>query len=290
MTKFLIQSGNWSLQSNGYRRGTVDDTLSARLLFGSETDENYTVNGSVTLGSGKAAVIVNGKFAEDWSFSCLEMVLDPTFTVGGQPYPAVSLEAVQRDENGLETSRGVVFLAPFPFEAGVTYEVEVTTKTLSDGSKAVYGYVDGFLVVQAEDLDDDWSSGLCGFESLGAVGEFNDFLLVSFALEGTMPYGSLDVVKHLCSVSGGAEDEVLLSFMAKATAFVDIALAEYESTLPLDSVPSEVASVAEFYAAGLYLQKNQPDEKKHSYLEIAQAELAKYVASEYKDEFSFAII
>jgi hypothetical protein len=109
----------------------------------------------------------------------------------------------------------------------------------------------------------------------------------------THPYGDLQVVKHLtANADSTAEDDTLTTFMQKATDFVNNKLQGKEKVLPLDPVPPEVASVAEFYAAGLYMQKDQPDEKEHPYIGIARGELDTYLASaqKYKSEFKFAII
>ncbi len=62
---------------------------------------------------------------------------------------------------------------------------------------------------------------------------------------------------------------------------VDDALKAYVQTLPLSYVPSAVASIAEFYAAGLYYQRNMQDEKTHSYLTYAEKKLSEYIESTY---------
>jgi hypothetical protein len=99
----------------------------------------------------------------------------------------------------------------------------------------------------------------------------------------TQPYGSLAVVKYLCNIklTDTSKDAVVLVFMEKATSFVNSALKPYVSTLPLSSVPDVVASVAEFYAAGLFLQKDQQDEKPHPYMAFAEEKLQSYVETEY---------
>ncbi len=100
---------------------------------------------------------------------------------------------------------------------------------------------------------------------------------------GDAPYGSLTTVKRLCSidVDDTSLDTALNVFMNKACDFIDSALTPYESSLPLSSVPDQVGSVAEFYAAGLFLQKDQPDEKPHPFISFAQGELSKYINRVY---------
>lgn len=99
----------------------------------------------------------------------------------------------------------------------------------------------------------------------------------------TQPYGSLAVVKYLCNIelTDASKDTVVLVFMEKATSFVNSALEPYVSTLPLTSVPDAAASVAEFYAAGLYLQKDQVDEEPHPYLAFAEKKIGEYVKYKY---------
>jgi hypothetical protein len=100
---------------------------------------------------------------------------------------------------------------------------------------------------------------------------------------GDAPYGNLTTVKRLCNIDTDdvSKDTAINVFMHKACDFVDSELTPYEDTLPLSTVPDQIGSVAEFYAAGLYLQKDQPDEKPHPFLAFAQAELTKYIQRAY---------
>jgi hypothetical protein len=112
--------------------------------------------------------------------------------------------------------------------------------------------------------------------SSGLVVETEPF---SFSVS-SHPYGSLVVVRSLCGISDGGEDEVLEVFMAKATSVVDDALGAYPDlfSVPLVVVPDVVGSIAEFYAAGLYLRRNQLDEKLHPFLADAKADLERYIS------------
>jgi hypothetical protein len=96
-------------------------------------------------------------------------------------------------------------------------------------------------------------------------------------------YGSIVNVKPLVSVQADDDscDDDLTFFLGRASAFVDSALRPYESSLPLVVVPVDIASIVEFYAAGLYLQRNSQEEKPHSYVGFAEGKLAEYIRAVY---------
>jgi len=97
------------------------------------------------------------------------------------------------------------------------------------------------------------------------------------------PYGTLLVTRALSSITAGDTtfDVELTIFLLKAADFIDEKLKNYEATLPLVTVPSIIDTIAEFYAAGLYMQKNAESEKAHVYIEYAEKKLGEYVTSEY---------
>ena len=98
-----------------------------------------------------------------------------------------------------------------------------------------------------------------------------------------MSYGTLANVKVLCSIAADGEtfDDELTFLLGKASDFIDDALRPYEANLPLNDPEAVIGDVAEFYAAGMYLQKNAPDEKPHGYVQFAERKLQDYVKNIY---------
>jgi hypothetical protein len=80
-------------------------------------------------------------------------------------------------------------------------------------------------------------------------------------------YGTLANIKILCGIeaSEASFDTALTMCLSKADDFINNALAPYDS-VPLAYPGAVIVDIAEYYAAGLYMQRNIPDEKKHSYL------------------------
>jgi hypothetical protein len=98
----------------------------------------------------------------------------------------------------------------------------------------------------------------------------------------TQPYGTLSVVKRLCNLSDTTAKDVDLSgYLDDATDFINTALRRAgESRLPLDPVPPEIARIASFYAAGMFLQRDTADAR-HPYVSDAKAELEAYIQAAY---------
>ena len=118
---------------------------------------------------------------------------------------------------------------------------------------------------------------------------------VTFAVEGLVktgeepfnvavqPYGVLSVVKRLCNLSEvDDQDSTLLGFMDDATEWINTVLRRHgEPSLPLDPVPVEVARVASYYAAGLFLQRDLADGKRHYFAAEAKEDLEAYAQAAY---------
>lgn len=175
---FEVVSGGWTKPSEGTHKGVVDASLSARAIAGSETDENIEFYATVKITTGKATLICNYTVDVDWNEHYVEMVLDPTGDT-------VKLEAVTRDETGAETNRVTLASRNMSLAPATEYNCRIVSKKLSDGAYAVYGYVNDFLLVKAEDLDTNYQKGMHGLESLGAdtnYSEYNDLF--------SGPYGS----------------------------------------------------------------------------------------------------
>ncbi len=166
--------GIWSQNGNTII-GTVDATGKASAVEGSETDQNYTHQAQVTIPAspGKAGLIVNHTYDAGWNEYYLAMYLDAANNVA-------TLEAVVRNEEGAETSRNVLASRTFPVTIGQTYNLAVESEILSDGSFAVYGQVNDFTVVEAEDLLPLVGVGQRGFEII--AGSTATFLYEPIAL------------------------------------------------------------------------------------------------------------
>jgi hypothetical protein len=185
---FKAVSGGWTKPSEGAYKGVVDASLSARCIAGSEIDENIEFYATVKITTGKAAIICNFTLDEDWNENYVEMVLDPTGDT-------VKLEAVTRDETGVETSRVTLASRNMSLAAATEYDCRIVSKKLSDGSCAVYGYIDDFLLVEAEDLAADFQKGMHGLESLGVDTNYSEY---SDLFSG--PYGSRDFCDEVLKV------------------------------------------------------------------------------------------
>lgn len=97
-----------------------------------------------------------------------------------------------------------------------------------------------------------------------------------------MTYSSLVNVKILCGIDSAETslDPALNMCLSKTDDFLNNALTPYVS-VPIANPDTVVVDIAEFYAAGLYMQRNIPDEKKHSYLVFAEEKLAGYIKNSY---------
>jgi hypothetical protein len=97
-------------------------------------------------------------------------------------------------------------------------------------------------------------------------------------------YGSLVNVQVMAgvTVTDGVSpaDSELTMYLEKAADFIDDAL-KGVATLPLDSVPAVVDTIAEFYASGLYLARNNlaDGQMQHPNVVLAEKKLAEYRAS-----------
>jgi len=100
---------------------------------------------------------------------------------------------------------------------------------------------------------------------------------------GTVVYGSLAVARRLCNIEQTDDfaDDDLTAFLNIAAQIIDDKLGEYEDTLPLSIVPDEIAVIANFYAAGLFMQRNSKDEVVHPYFELAALKLSVYMERVY---------
>lgn len=105
----------------------------------------------------------------------------------------------------------------------------------------------------------------------------------------TQPYGNLTAVRRLCGLSTTDNDEDLQGFMDDATEFINPQLQNHVST-PLATVPTEITVVANYYAAGLYLQREVTDDKEdHRYVKLAERKLSEYISRTYGGDLPILI-
>ena len=97
-------------------------------------------------------------------------------------------------------------------------------------------------------------------------------------------YGDLSNVQVMAGVtvndSVSSADAELTMYLVKACDLINDSLKGFVS-VPLDPVPAFVDTIAEFYASGLYLARNNlPDgQTQHPNVVLAEKKLAEYKAS-----------
>jgi hypothetical protein len=97
-------------------------------------------------------------------------------------------------------------------------------------------------------------------------------------------YGSLVNVQVMAAVTVNqgvsSADAELTMYLEKASDFINDFLKGVVS-VPLDPVPTVVATIAEFYASGLYLARNNlaDGQSQHPNVVLAEKKLAEYRAS-----------
>lgn len=117
---------------------------------------------------------------------------------------------------------------------------------------------------------------------VGETFTFNCFVFADTDL-GTVIYGGVAVVKRLCSIDqiDTFADLDITAFLNIAAYLIDDLLKNYESTLPLSPVPDMITVIADYFAAGIYMQRAKPDEPIHPYTTTAEQKLAEYIKKEY---------
>ncbi len=102
----------------------------------------------------------------------------------------------------------------------------------------------------------------------------------------SLRYGDLDTVKDLCGITRTElEFDIQLNqTLIAAEDFINIALERCGATVPLSNPESILRDAANYLAAGLYKQKDVPDEKVHSFYTIGLGFLNEYIATNYPGE------
>jgi len=160
-------TGSWT-KEDGMLRGIVDANATARSIGGNLADQDYEVLATITITSGNASIIVNHTYNESSEECYVEVLLDLT-------NDAIKLDSVIRNTDGTEKTRTTLASYNLTIETGAVYNVKVVSKEISDDVFAVYGYINGFLVVEKEGLSSEFTIGLHGFECLGSENDYSEF-------------------------------------------------------------------------------------------------------------------
>ena len=96
-------------------------------------------------------------------------------------------------------------------------------------------------------------------------------------------YGVLNTVKNLCGIdlSESSFDTQFDASIQAADDFIDLALQRCSVTVPLTVVPDMIVHISNYLAAGLYKQKDIPDEKVHSFYTVGINLLNEYLMTNY---------
>ncbi len=96
-----------------------------------------------------------------------------------------------------------------------------------------------------------------------------------------MVYGVLETVKLLVLVSTDDFDDELSADIETADHIIDNALERCGATVPLEDPDDLIPDISNYLAAGLFKQKDIPDEKPHSYYVVGSNLLKEYIATNY---------
>lgn len=137
-------------------------------------------------------------------------------------------------------------------------------------------------------LAGDAPTGRWHLEVTATTATINNTEQFAFAVEAltSLRYGDLDTVKNLCAI-----DLTELSFDAQldtairtADNFINMALERCKATVPLTNPEDVIRDASNYLAAGLYKQKDVPDERVHSFWTIGINLLNAYISTNYPGE------
>ncbi len=165
------------------------------------------------------------------------------------------------------------YFDPASIDVTIVNPSGVTEGTLDEGSLT---QEDTGMWVLAWDLPSDAEVGTWSYTVKAVYGTTTNSESFSFVVN-PMPYGSLSVVRDLCGVTDDCVDYSLQTCMDVATADINDRL-NLIVTTPLSTVPDIINTATNLYAAGLYLQRNSPDEKEHPFIVRAEKMLSTYIA------------
>ncbi len=96
-----------------------------------------------------------------------------------------------------------------------------------------------------------------------------------------MAYGVLATVKLLVRVTTDDYDDELSADIETADHIIDNALERCGATVPLTNPDDLIPDISNYLAAGLFKQKDVPDEKLHSFYNVGLTLLKEYIATNY---------
>jgi len=156
----------------------------------------------------------------------------------------------------------------------------IDTYTLSDFVKVTTGIYTLTFNVPAAAAVGEWRLVIVPTRTTGTIQETEAYVFE--VASTTQPYGSLERVKRLCGLAGTtANDQDLNDALIDADRLINSRLEAHSVTVPLTVVPGILHTVAEYMAAGSYLQNTSPDEKPHPYIEKGAKLLAEYIIQIY---------
>jgi len=165
---FKTLAGTFTKQTDGSLRATIDASQSARAVRGNETDKDYEFYAKVTITTGKVAVIVNFTYDSSLLEYYVEMILDSTLN-------KVTLDSVIRNADGTENTRTNLDSRDMTINTATQYSIRIISKEISTDVYGVYGYLDGMMVVQEENLTTNFQIGMHGLECLGSAEQYSDY-------------------------------------------------------------------------------------------------------------------
>lgn len=152
--------------------------------------------------------------------------------------------------------------------------------TLSNFVKVTTGSYTLTFNVPAAASAGEWRLVIVPTRTTGTIKETEAYVFEVASL--TQPYGSLERVKRLCNLAATtANDQDLNDALIDADRLINSRLEANSVTVPLTVVPGTLHTVAEYLAAGSYLQNTSPDEKPHPYLEKGEKLLTECIQVKY---------
>lgn len=271
---FKTLSGTWTRETDSSIKGIVDASGTARSIGGSETAQDYEFYATVNITNGKAALIVNFTYSQDWEERYIEMILD-------QANDKVTLDAVIRNSDGTEQSRQTLASRNMTINLATDYRCRMVSKETTTNVYAVYGYINEFLLVEAEDLASAFQKGMHGFECLGSANEYSEFSNVTF--KSSLSYSALSDVKSRLKIdqSDTSYDTELAGCIEEADAWIDDKLQNY-TTVPLSSVPTAIKHISADKAADIYKTRGDPEILETKFGARAKEKLQRYIDETYK--------
>jgi phage gp36-like protein len=155
--------------------------------------------------------------------------------------------------------------------------------TLANFVKVTIGIYTLTFNVPASAAVGEWRLVVVPTRSTGTIQETEAYVFEVSSL--AQPYGSLERVKRLCGLANTtANDQDLNDALIDVDRLINSRLEAHDVTIPLTAVPGILHTVAEYMAAGSYLQNTSPDEKPHPYTEKGEKLLAAYILGKYTTE------